>query len=85
MEEAVDAASEQNLPSTAEEQSVKPVAPASVRTFIVVLPYTLDEFTADLQTQFKHAVAKTAGVSTEKVLALSLLLLLLPSPFLCVC
>ena len=70
LEEAVDEASRRNLLGAIEMHSTKPVAAASSRTFIVVLPYTLDEFTSDLQTQFKHAVAKTAGVSTEKVFTL---------------
>jgi len=73
LKETVDEGSERDFPGTTEEYSVKPVAAAaSARTFIVVLPYTVDEFTADLQTHFKHAVAKTAGTSIEKVFACAL-------------
>jgi len=86
LEEAVDAATRRNLLGTTEKHSTKPVAAASARTFIVVLPYTLDEFTADLKTKFKHAVAKTAGVSTEKVFTLLPLPLLSPLALaLCLC
>lgn len=86
LEEAVDAASDRNLLSTTEKHSVKTVAASAfARTFIVVLPYTVEEFTADVQIQFKNAVAKTAGVSTEKVFALSLLPLLSLWLLFCVC
>ena len=41
--------------------------PLIAKAFIVMLPYTVDEFDADLHSKYKHAVSLTAGVSVDNV------------------
>jgi len=36
--------------------------------FLTVLPYTVEEFTADIQNSYKQAVADTAAVVISKVM-----------------
>jgi len=54
----------QNLPPHLQTQ---PQEPLVSKTFISVLPYSIDEFTADLHTKYKLAVADTCCVSIDKV------------------
>jgi len=37
-------------------------------SFLTVLPYTVEEFTADIQNSYKQAVADTAAVVISKVM-----------------
>ena len=61
-----DAASEteslQDFPLSLQQQE-----PLVDKTFIAVLPYSVDEFNADLQAKYKHAVSVTADVSVGNV------------------
>jgi len=52
----------QDFPLSHQEQE-----PLVEKTFIAVLPYSVDEFNADLQAKYKHAVSVTANVSVGNV------------------
>ena len=45
----------------------RPQEPLVSKTFVSVLPYIIDEFTADLHTNYKQAVADTCCISIHKV------------------
>ena len=48
-------------------RSLQQQEPLVAKAFIVMLPYTVDEFDADLHFKYKHAVSVTAGVSVDNV------------------